>query len=163
MRQLLLPTLIVTVAGISGCSSYTYEKPTATLPPAEQVTPAGAQLVENDLVQYGRSWLFFHRPKGQGRLVITGDAIHWENRDQPARSFSIRPDLVSSLTLRCAARAAQNACLELVIRTVADRKYYFRDADWAAGGNRQIMEVYDYMKGHYPSMSFRHKMAESMD
>ncbi len=165
MRRLSHSVMIATaVALISfGCAS-SYQTPPAAEPAAsgQDISTEEGTLTVSGLVQYGSSWVFWHKAKGQGTMSLSPDRVVWRNSDDRDRSFTIQPDVVKSVTLRCAARAGGNLCLELMVRTVTDLKYYFRDADWAAGQNDRIMKIHDWMETHYPSVVFQQETVDEI-
>lgn len=166
---------VLLVAGLltGSCGGRNYTKPPRTAPPTPDATSAEARggqqvdasaegLTVDGLVQYDRR-LFKNRAEGTGTLTISGDRITWENRDQRKRSFSIQTDVVEEATVRCTTATGRKICLELVLSTVTDLSYRFRDPDWTAGENRRILEVRDYLRAHYPSIILNEKAVDKID
>lgn len=165
---------VLLAAGLlaGSCGGRNYTKPPRTVPPAPEATSAEARggqedtraegLTVDGLVEYDRR-LFKNRAQGTGTLTISGERITWQNRDQRKRSFSIQTDVVEEATVRCTTATGRKICLELVLSTVTDLSYRFRDPDWTAGENRRILEVRDYLRAHYPSIILNEKAEDKID
>lgn len=166
---------VLLAAGLlaGGCGGRNYTNPPRTAPPAPEATSGEAKggqqadatvegLTVDGLVQYDRR-LFKNRAQGTGTLTISGERITWENRDQRKRSFSLQTDVLEEATVRCTTATGSKICLELVLSTVTDLSYRFRDPDWTAGENRRILEVRDYLRDHYPSIILTEKAEDKID
>ena len=155
--------LAFAAAALAACTSR-YEKPTASITPAEQAVSQSAEGLSVDgLVEFGRKFPWGHGPKGTGQLAVQGDTIRWRNGSDAKRNFEIKTDAVREVDLECATRAGGNLCLEIQIHTVTGFTYAFRDPDWAGGQNGRIQRVYDFLKANYPKVVFAEKPVDSVD
>lgn len=168
LHRILLAVLLVAGLVFGACGGRDYTKPPQTVPPEPERTTTSAfepyadTLTVEGLVQYDPSFLR-KDAKGSGTLTIADDRITWQNHDQRKRSFSIQTDVVESITLRCATTTGRKSCLELVLSTVTDLRYRFRDPDWTAGENRRILEVRDFLRDEYPEILFNERSVDEID
>lgn len=156
-------SLALMVVG-TGCSSTRRNaKPSATTTVA---SPAGNEtsqgLTVDRLEEYGYSFPHRYRSQGSGRLVVQGRNVEWRS-EKSKRDFSIQADVIKTATLQCASRPGQNICLELRLGTVTGLDYAFRDANWAAGHNEQITQVYNYLKSNFPQITFSERAVQAIE
>lgn len=172
-RSAFIAVLLAAGLLVGACGGRNYTKPPRTAPPAPEATSGEARggqqgdaraegLTVDGLVQYDRR-VFKNRAQGTGTLTISGERITWENRDQRKRSFSLQTDVVEEATVRCTTATGRKICLELVLSTVTDLSYRFRDPNWAAGENRRILEVRNYLREHYPSILLNETAVDKID
>ncbi len=166
VRPAVLVVLVSLLAWMAaGCSSTrSYDEPAATTTSARsQLAETGPQgLTVDGLVEYGRSFPRGLTSQGRGQLEIEDRNFVWRS-DKKKRSFSIQVDVIKNATLRCASRPGGNICLELQIETVTDLDYAFRDANWAAGHNEQITQVFNYLKANFPRITFSEESVKKID
>ena len=155
---------LMTVAGCS--SSRRSDQPAATTTSAgsvgSQINESSQGLTVDGLVEYGYSVPHRYRSQGSGQLAVRGSDIEWRS-ERRKRDFSIQTDVLKTATLQCASRPGQNVCLELRLGTVTGLDYAFRDANWAAGHNEKITEVYNYLKANFPQVTFGEKAVKEID
>ena len=76
--------------------------------------------------------------------------------------LALRNEVIGEVWLNCAERPGDDLCLELGLRTLTGDRYWFRDRDWRAGGNRQILALFDYLQANYRSARFDRKTVETV-
>lgn len=149
---------------LPGCAGR-YGKPAAD-PPPNLYTRTGMSdgtMTIGELVEFGPSFPFRHRPKGIGQLTISPERIGWNNADDEDRSFSIRPTAVKSVTMKCVVRAGGNVCLEMAIQTITGLTYHFRDIEWAGGYNQRIRHARNQLAQSFPRVVFAEKTVDEIN
>lgn len=134
-----------------------------TTAPAMEMSASEPEMRRFDgLIEYGRGRLRGKKAQGNGRIEVSPSSFSWQSDKEKDRNFTIRGEVVKTVTLNCAKRAGENLCLELGIRTLTDNEYYFRDRDWEAGGNTQITSLYEYLKANYPKVVFDEQVVDTI-
>jgi hypothetical protein len=148
--------LALALAAFAPACSSSYGKPSSS-PPSESYSrddDGEQRLVIDRLVEFGKSFPLRYRPKGTGQLAISSATITWTNDDDDDRSFSLRPEVIRSVTMQCVERAGGNICLEIVLETFTGLSYRFRDIEWAGGYNDRVRHVHDHLKDTFPRILF---------
>jgi hypothetical protein len=136
---------------------------TSSRPMVSEVPPASerAGSVQSfPLVEYRHGLFGSTEARSEGVLEVSPDYIVWvvDGSDMVA----LRSAVISEVWLNCAQRPGDNLCLELGFTTLTGDRYWFRDRDWRAGGNRQILALFDYLQANYPSAKFDRNSVESV-
>jgi hypothetical protein len=154
------------VAGliVLGACATADRQPAAQLATAvdEEISALDDGIRVDGLIEYARSFPRRHTARGSGTMVIAGDQLLWRNQEDRDRNFSLKTDVIQSVTLRCAAKAGSSVCLEIQIDTVTGLRYFFRDRNWAAGQNTRILEVHEHLKAKQPRILFKQETVDNI-
>jgi hypothetical protein len=90
----------------------------------------------------------------EGRLVMRGNTLAWEDRRDPEKSFEIRILGLQKVWYTCEQQATESYCYQLNLEVTAGYRYGFQDARRKAGTNAAINEVMDALRTHFPYLPF---------
>ena len=148
MRVTILALLALSLAA---CST---SRPVFTDIPA--AGERAGRVVSYPLVEYRHGLFGSTESRGDGTLEVAPDFMVWTRGGRDL--FGLRSEVVREVWLNC----ASELCLELGIRTLTGDTYYFRDRDWRAGGNRNILDLYNRLERTYRSARFNRRAVTSV-
>lgn len=111
---------------------------------------APAELVFDDLILV-TSFLKKHR---EGRLIMQGDTLAWEDREDPAKNFTFQVTGLERVWFKCEARASEDFCYQINFAIVRGDTYRFRDSDRKSGSNAAVVRVMEALRTHFPRLAF---------
>ncbi len=137
-------------------SSSTIAALTATRTPAPVVaeTPRAEMSFSNlVLVKKTGMWRFF-RGNRQGRLVLQGDTLRWEDNSNASENFTFQTSGLEKVWFTCEARSSGNFCYQINFQIVRGNTYRFRDTNKDTGSNAAVLEVMEALRTNFPRLTF---------
>lgn len=138
----------------NGASESTIEALMATragAPAAPAVAVAPSELVFDNLVQVRTG---FWKKDHEGRLVMQGDTLRWENHRKPKENFTFQIAGLEKVWLTCDARSSENFCYQINFKIVKGDRYSFRDSHRETGSNAAVLAVMEALRTYYPRLTF---------
>jgi len=111
---------------------------------------APAELVFDDLILV-TSFLRKHR---EGRLVMQGDTLTWEDRDDPKKNFAFQISGLEKVWFTCEARTPENFCYQINFAIVRGEDYSFRDSHRKSGSNASVTKVMEALRTYFPRLVY---------
>jgi hypothetical protein len=111
---------------------------------------APAKLDFGDLILV-TSFLRKHR---EGRLVMEGDTMTWEDRDDPKKNFTFQVSGLEKVWFTCEARTPENFCYQINFAIVRGEDYSFRDSHRKSGSNASVTRVMEALRTYFPRLVY---------
>ena len=112
---------------------------------------APAELVFDGLVLMNRG---FWRKDSEGRMVMRGDTLSWENPRDPQKNFTFQTEGLAKVWLTCEARSSGDFCHQINFKVVKGDRYRFQDSHRETGSNEAVLEVMDALRKYHPRLNF---------
>lgn len=148
--------LLALLVPLLGCTS---SRPVAADVPSREERAGSVESFP--LVEIRRGLFGSTEARAEGIVEANPQYLIWSAGGRDV--LALRSEVVVEGWLHCVEReAADNLCLELGLRTLTGDRYFFRDRDWRAGGNRQVVALYDYLQTYYPAARFEHRTVKKL-
>jgi hypothetical protein len=121
---------------------------------ADPTAPAVAplELVFDDLVWMRPTFLKKNRV---GRLVMRGDVLAWEDRNNPKMSFTFQIPGVDSVWYTCKAGTAENFCFQINFKIVKGDHFRFQDRHRDTGSKAAVLKVMEALRLYFPRLNYK--------
>jgi len=114
--------------------------------------------IVKDAVQTFQPLLYmkgFLKKNAAGSLTLKEGRIEWLDTKDPGRNYAIQMSAVKTVWLDCSPRPQGNFCFAISLGTFNGDTYSYRDLNWEAGGNTQILALSNALKTNYPQIVFQ--------
>jgi hypothetical protein len=112
---------------------------------------APAELVFDDLVLVKTG--FWNKDR-KGRLVMRGDTLAWEDRDDPKENFTFQTTGLEKVWFTCEARTPESFCYQINFKIVKGDRYRFRDSHRESGSNAAVVKIMEALRTYFPRLAF---------
>ncbi len=118
-------------------------------PAAPAVAPS--ELVFDNLVYLRKG---FWRKDHQGRLVLEGDTLRWEDAGNPRRNFTFQASGLAKVWFTCDARSSGNFCYQINFQIVRGDRYRFTDSQRESGSNAAVTQLMEALRTYFPRLNY---------
>jgi hypothetical protein len=112
---------------------------------------APAEMVFKDLVLVNRG---FWKKDAEGRLVMRGDTLSWENPRHPDKDFTFQTTGLDKVWFTCEARSSGDYCHQINFKIVKGDSYRFQDSGRDSGSNAAVLSVMDALRRYHPRLNY---------
>ena len=148
--------LLALVVPLLGCTS---SRPVAADVPSREERAGSVESFP--LVEFRRGLFGSTEARSEGIVEANRQYLIWSVDERDV--LALRSEVVVESWLHCVEReGADNLCLELGLRTLTGDRYFFRDRDWRAGGNRHVVALYNYLEANYPAARFERRTVKAL-
>jgi hypothetical protein len=110
-----------------------------------------AELVFEDLVLVKTG--FWNKDR-KGRLVMRGDTLAWEDRDDPKENFTFQTTGLEKVWFTCEARTPESFCYQINFQIVKGDHYRFQDSHRESGSNASVTKIMEALRTYFPRLAF---------
>jgi hypothetical protein len=122
------------------------------IPAASDVAPP--EIVFDDLLSVNTNpWLFW-RSDRSGRLVLRGETLAWEDRQDAEANFELQVTGLEKVWFTCDPRSGESFCYQINFEIMRGDVYEFRDARSESGSNAAVLEVMEALRRYFPRLTF---------
>lgn len=117
-------------------------------------TTVPSRLVFDDLILMKTGFWGFLKKDREGRLVLRGDTLGWEDRRDPEENFEFQTTGIEKVWFTCDARASEDFCYQINFKIAQGDSYGFLDGQRESGSNAAVLGVMEALRTYFPRLAF---------